>query len=157
MNIFCCLKQLIYRIMNNYPLLTCHFQVEWGGSRLGFTEVSGLTIEYNAVEYRDGLSPEYNSKKMPGLVKYNNIVLKRGIIKNDNEFYNWMNTIKLNTVERRDLIISLLDEEHNPVMTWKVKNAWPVKLEGPVLKSDACEAAIETLEIAHEGITIENG
>jgi phage tail-like protein len=141
--------------MNYYPQLTCHFQVEWGGTRIGFTEVSGLSVEFNVVEYREGSSPEYQASKMPGRVKYNNIVLKRGIVKGDNEFYQWMNTIKLNQIERRDLTISLLNEEHAPVMTWMVKNAWPVKLESPVLKADASEAAIESLELAHEGISIE--
>jgi phage tail-like protein len=141
--------------MNNYPQLTCHFQVEWGGTRIGFTEVSGLSVEFDVVEYREGSSPEYHALKMPGPVKYNNIILKRGIMKGDNEFYQWMNTVKLNQIERRDLTISLLNENHEPVMTWKVKNAWPVKLESPVLKANASEAAIETLELTHEGISIE--
>ena len=141
--------------MNKYPLLTFHFQVDWGGTRTAFSEVSGLSIEHTVVEYRDGAMPEYSAIKMPGLAKFSNIILKRGIIKGDNEFYDWINTIKLNQVERRDLTISLLDEEHNPVMIWKVKNAWPVKLESPILKSDVSEASIEVLELAHEGITIQ--
>ena len=140
--------------MNKYPMITCHFQVEWGGTRTGFTEVSGLTIEREVVEYREGNSPEYKTIKMPGLEKSHTIVLKRGIIAGDHDFYNWMNTINLNTVERRDVTISLLNESHEPVMTWKVKNAWPIKFEGPTLKSDGSEVAIETLELAHEGITL---
>lgn len=142
--------------MSDYPLLSCHFQVEWGGSTIGFTEVSGLSIEHDVVEYRGGNDPNYTSQKMPGQKKYNNIVLKRGIIKGDNSFYEWMNTIQLNQVQRRDITISLLNEEHEPVMIWKVLNAWPVKYEGPILKSDVSEPAIETLEIAHEGIVVEN-
>lgn len=141
--------------MSKYPLVTCHFLVEWGGTRVSFSEVSGLAIEHGVVEYRDGSSPEFAVVKMPGMEKYNNIVLKRGIIKGDNEFYQWVNTIRLNQVERRDVVISLLDESHSPVMRWKVKSAWPVKLEGPALKSDGNEVAIETLELAHEGIVIE--
>lgn len=141
--------------MNNYPLLTCHFIVEWGDTQLSFSEVSGLIIEHDIVEYREASSPEYSSMKMPGLKKSNNIVLKRGIIKGDNSFYEWIKTISLNKVDRRNLTISLLDEEHNPVMTWRVKDAWPVKLEGPILNSGVSEAAIETLELAHEGISIE--
>lgn len=141
--------------MNTYPLVTCHFQVEWGGTRVACSEVSGLSVEYDVVEYQDGSSPDSGPVKMPGLAKYNNITLKRGIVKGDNEFYQWISTIRLNQVERRDLVISLLDENHSPVMVWKVKNAWPIKLESPVLKSDVCEAAIETLELAHEGISIE--
>lgn len=140
-----------------YPLPVFHFQVEWGGTNLGFSEVSGLTIENQAIEYRDGLSPEYSVVKMPGMPKYSNITLKRGIVPADNEFYAWLNSAALNKVERRDLVISLLNEEHSPVMTWKVKNAFPVKVEGPGLKATGNEVAIETIELAHEGLTIENG
>ncbi len=142
--------------MADYPLPAFHFQVDWGGSKLGFSEVSGLNIEQQVIEYRDGLSPEFSTIKMPGIRKYGNITLKRGIIKTDNEFFNWLNTTKMNTVERRDLTIKLLDEEHNPVMVWMVKNAWPTKIDAPSLKADGNEVAIESIEIAHEGIKIEN-
>ena len=143
--------------MAEYPLPVFHFQVEWGGTNLGFSEVSGLTIENQAIEYRDGLSPEYSVVRMPGMPKYSNITLKRGVVPADNEFFGWLNTAALNKVERRDLVISLLNEEHSPVMTWKVKNAFPVKVEGPGLKATGNEVAIETIELAHEGLTIENG
>ena len=93
---------------------------------------------------------------MPGLRKFTNITLKRGIAKGDNEFFEWLSTVKLNTVERRDLIISLLNEEHQPVMVWKVLNAFPVKVEGPQLKATGNEVAIESIEIAHEGLELQN-
>ncbi len=141
--------------MAEYPLPVFHFKVDWGGTKIEFSEVSGLNIEAQMIEYRDGASPEYTMRKMPGLVKYGNITLKRGIFKNDNDYYKWLNTIKMNTVERRDITISLLDEEHNPVMVWKVKNAFPVKIEGPGLKASGNEVAIESIEVAHEGLTIE--
>ncbi len=141
--------------MNNYPLLTSHFIVNWGGTRTSFSEVSGLSIEHDIVEYRDGASKENIVTKIPGIKKYGNIVLKRGIVKGDNEFYDWIKTIKFNQVERRDITITLLDEEHNPVVTWKVINSWPVKLESPLLNAQASEVAIESLELAHEGIKIE--
>ncbi len=143
--------------MADYPLPIFHFQVEWGGSRLGFSEVSGLSIEQAPIEYRDGLSPEFTKIKMPGMRTYGNITLKRGIIPSDNEFFDWLNTTKMNTVERRDLIISLLDEEHTPVMVWKIKNAWPSKIDSPSLQASGNEVAIESIEIAHEGVVIENG
>lgn len=138
-----------------YPLPVFHFQVEWGGENLGFSEVGGLTMETQPIEYRDGLSPQYSSIKMSGIPKYSNITLKRGIIAQDGEFFNWINQTALNKPERRDIVISLLNEEHSPVMTWKVKNAWPVKLEGPGLKATGNEVAIESLELAHEGLTVE--
>lgn len=140
-----------------YPLPVFHFRVEWGGTRIGFSEVSGLTQEIQAIEYRDGSFPEYSSIKMPGLRKYSNITLKRGVIKADNDFFKWLSTVKLNTIERRDVTISLLNETHDPVMVWKVHNAFPVKVEGPALKAAGNEVAIESIELAHEGLEVENG
>lgn len=137
------------------PLPAFHFQVQWGGTNIGFSEASGLTIEQQVIEYRDGASPDYGSIKMPGLPKYSNITLKRGVVSGDNEFFDWLNTTKLNKVERRDITISLLNEDHEPVMTWKAVNCFPVKIEGPGLKATGNEVAIETLELAHEGLTIE--
>lgn len=139
-----------------YPLPVFHFVVQWGGIRIGFSEVSGLTQEVQAIEYRDGAFPEYSSIKMPGLKKYSNITLKRGIVAADNEFFDWLNTIKLNKVERRDLVVSLLNEEHEPVMNWKIQNAFPVKVEGPGLKATGNEVAIESIELAHEGLKVQN-
>jgi|ERR1043166_2483078 phage tail-like protein len=139
-----------------YPLPVFSFTVQWGGQRVGFSEVSGLTQENQAIEYRDGSFPEYSSVKMPGLRKFNNVTLKRGIVKSDNEFAQWLATVKLNTVTRRDLIISLLNEDHQPVMVWKVHNAFPVKVEGPGLKATGNEVAIESIEVAHEGLELQN-
>jgi phage tail-like protein len=139
-----------------YPLPAFHFAIDWGGERIGFSEVAGLTQENQAIEYRDGSSKEYSAIKMPGLQKYSNVTLKRGIVKSDNEFFAWLNTMKLNTIERRDIIIKLLNEEHEPVMVWKILNAFPVKIEGPTLKATGNEVAIESIEIAHEGLEIQN-
>lgn len=141
---------------SNYPLVKFHFQVEWGGTKIGFTEVSGLDVETEVVEYRDGASPEYSKIKMPGMQKFSNITLKRGTFKSDNEYFKWWNTVKLNTIERRDITISLLNEEHSPVITWKVKNAWPSKVQSTDLKAEGNEVAIESMEIVHEGLTIQN-
>ncbi len=140
----------------SYPLSKFHFSVEWGGTKIGFTEVSGLDVETELIEYRQGASPEYSKIKMPGLQKFSNITLKRGTFATDNEFYDWYNTINLNKVDRKDITISLLNEEHEPVVSWKVKNAWPLKVQSTDLKADGNEVAIETMEIVHEGLTIQN-
>lgn len=142
--------------MAEYPIPKFHFQVEWGGSRIGFTEVTGLDITTEVIEYRDGASPEYSKVKMPGQRKFSNITLKRGSFKADNQFYTWFNTVSLNTIERRNLTISLLNENHEPVIVWKVKNAWPSKITPTDLKADGNEIAIESIELAHEGLTIQN-
>jgi phage tail-like protein len=142
--------------MAQYPIPKFHFQVEWGGAKIGFTEVSGLDVSTDVIEYREGSSKEYHKVKMPGMQKFSNITLKRGTFGGDNDFYDWYNTIALNTVQRRDLVISLLNEKHEPVVVWKIKNAFPVKVTSTDLKADGNEVAIETLEIAHEGLTIQN-
>jgi conserved hypothetical phage tail region protein len=142
--------------MANYPLPKFHFQVEWGGANLGFTEVSGLDVQVDPIEYRDGASPEYVKIKMPGLQKFSNITLKRGTFKGDNDFYNWWNTVALNTIERRNVTITLLNENHEPVVVWKVKNAWPIKVQSTDLKADGNEVAIESIELVHEGLVIQN-
>lgn len=139
-----------------YPMPAFHFKVEWGGTNVGFSEASGLTQEVQLIEYRDGNNPDYSTQKMAGLRKYSNITLKRGIAKKDNDFFTWLNKVKLNVPERRDLTISLLDEGHNPVMVWKCHNAFPVKCEGPGLKASGNEVAVESIELAHEGVTIQN-
>lgn len=141
--------------MAEYPLPKFHFQVEWGGTKIGFTEVTGLEVTTDVIEYRDGASPEFHKVKMPGMQKFSNITLKRGKFKSDNQFYDWWNTQQMNTVERRDLTISLLNENHEPVFVWKVKNAWPIKVNATDLKADGNEVAIETMELVHEGLTME--
>ena len=142
--------------MATYPLVKFHFQVEWGGTKIGFTEVSGLDVEIDPIEFRDGASPEFSKRKMPGMIKYSNITLKRGTFQSDNEFYRWWNTVQLNQIERRDITISLLNEEHEPVVVWKIKNAWPVKVQSTDLKADGNDVAFESMELVHEGLTIQN-
>src|SRR5438132_10563908 len=100
-----------------YPLPKFHFLVKWDpGVRAGFTEVTGLDMQIEAIEYREGSSPEYSKIKMPGMRKFSNITLKRGTVAGDSDFYKWVQNINLDTaVERRDITISLLDETHAPV------------------------------------------
>ncbi|HJT75529.1 MAG TPA: phage tail protein [Chitinophaga sp.] len=146
--------------MANYPLPKFHFQVEWGGKNIGFTEVTGLTVETEAIEYRHGASPEYHKTKQPGLQKYSNITLKRGTFKSDNEYFDWWKETvffqEQNGKYRRNITISLLDEMHKPIIVWKVKNAWPIKVQTADLKADANEIAVESVELVHEGLVIEN-
>jgi phage tail-like protein len=137
-----------------YPIVGFHFQVEWNGTRIGFTEVSGLTQELQPVEYREGSSFDYHVTKMPGMRKYNNITLKRGIFVGDNEFFQWLNTVQLTKIERRTIKISLLDENHQAVMTWQINEAWPCKVEGPSLKSTGNEVAVESIELCNEGVVV---
>lgn len=139
----------------NYPMSKNHFQVQWGGNNIGFMEVSGLAIEIDIIPYREGSAKESSERLMPGQKRYTPIVLKRGIVKNDDEFYKWINSAQFNVIERRDVIISLLNESHEPVVVWKVKNTFPSKLEYSPLYSRGSEVAIESLTLVHEGLVVE--
>ena len=142
----------------NYPLPKFHFEVNWGGTRMGFTEVSGLDFETEVIEYREGNSKTYNKTKQPGLTKYSNVTLKRGVFLGDFEFFElWRKTIFFQEGAakfRRDVAIRLLDEEHKPIITWVLSNAWPSKIQFSDLNADGNEVLIETMELVNEGISI---
>ncbi|WP_143306497.1 phage tail protein [Chitinophaga vietnamensis] len=141
--------------MAKYPLPVFHFTVSWGGDNIGFSEVSGLSQELQSIDYRDGLmSGTTLPLKRPGLKKAGNITLKRGYTETNNDFYKWLNNNGNPNVERRDLVISLLNDEGAPVFIWTVTQAWPVKIDGPGLKASGNDIAIESIDIAHEGITL---
>lgn len=140
-----------------WPLPKFYFQVKWGDQEMSFQEVSGLDIESTPIEYRHGDSKEFSVIKMPGIKKTGNVTMKKGIFKGDNKFWTWFSKIKMNVIERLAVTISLLDEGGAPTMVWTLANAWPTKITGTDLKSDGNEVAIESIEIAHEGLTITNG
>ncbi|QWV99703.1 phage tail protein [Geomonas nitrogeniifigens] len=138
-----------------YPLPRFHFQVDWGGAKISFTEVTGLIMEREKIEYRHSDSRDFNKIAMPGLVKNNNISLKRGKFEKDFDYNAWLEEVANERVDkRRDIIIRLLNEKHEPVAAWTATRCFPVKVTAPDLKSDANEAAIETLEVAHEGLKL---
>ncbi len=141
---------------NLWPIPKFYFKVDLDGIGNAFQEASGLNVESAPIEYRDGNSKNFSPVKMPGLKKFGNITLKKGVFKSDNKFWDWFNLIKMNTIARKPLTISLLDEAGSPTMVWKLQNAWPTKITGTDLKSTGNEVAVETIEIAHEGLTIEN-
>lgn len=140
-----------------WPIPKFYFQVKWDSQVMSFQEVSGLDVEAQPIEYRHGDSPVFSTIKMPGIKKSGNVTMKKGVFKSDNKFWDWFNQIKMNTIKRLPVTISLLDETGAPTMVWTLANAWPTKITGTDMKAEGNEVAIETIEIAHEGITIANG
>ncbi|MCP3100289.1 phage tail protein [Myxococcus sp. K15C18031901] len=138
-----------------WPLPKFYFSVQLGDdTSVSFQEVDGLETETQVIEYRHGNSPSFYPIKMPGLGKVGNVRLRKGIFVNDARFWDWYNEIKMNTINRRTVIISLLDEQGAPKMTWTLNNAWPTKLSGTDLKSEGNEVAVETLEVAFETLVV---
>jgi len=142
-----------------YPLPKFHFKVTFGDAEFNCTEVSGLDFEREVIEYRAGADNEYHKTKQPGMSKYSNITLKRGTFSDKSkEFYqSWIKTVYFQEGEeqyRGNLSISLLDEKHEPVVTWQAQNAYITKIQSTDLKADGNEIAIETAEFVHEKLAI---
>lgn len=141
---------------NLWPLPKFYFEVKWDAQVMSFQEVSGLDIQSEEIKYRSGDSKQFSVIKMPGMTKYGNVTMKKGIFKGDNKFWDWIAQIKMNTVKRLPITISLLDEAGKPTMVWTLANAWPTKVSGTDLKAEGNDVAIETIEIVHEGLTVAN-
>lgn len=144
-------------VQNNiWPLPKFYFSVALGDNdAVSFQEVDGLESETQPIEYRHGNSPVFYPIKMPGLGRVGNVTMRKGIFVNDSTFWDWYNEIKMNTIARRTIVISLLDEEGNPKTTWTLNNAWPTKITGTDLKSEGNEVAVESVEIAYETLVID--
>jgi len=136
------------------PFGQFNFIIEIDGVLVGgFTEASGLTTDTNLIEYREGNEPHGTTRKLPGLMKYSNIVLKRGYTK-DTRLWDWRKRVIDGKTQRTSGTITLLDEARQPALRWNFREGWPSKLEGPALNGKTSEVAIETLEIAHEGLEL---
>ncbi len=143
--------------MPEYPLLNFRFQVDWGGTKIGFKEVTGLgSGKTEEVKYRDGASPETSDLTLAGRTTYENLTLKRGTFAGDNELYEWWQQNAPGASAYRDLTITLLNQDLQPVVVWKVKNAWPLSVKSTDLKADANDVAIEEIVLSHQGCVIQN-
>jgi phage tail-like protein len=136
------------------PFAAFHFTLEIDGvTTAGFTEVSGLDSETDIISYRNG-DRENTMIKLPGLKKYPNIVCKRGFTK-DLKLWEWRKKVMDGKTERASGAIVLQGEDRSAVLRWKFSEGWPSKWQGPALNAKNNEVAIETLEIAHEGLEFE--
>lgn len=135
------------------PYSAFNFQIEIDGVTVaGFSECSGLTTESDHIEYRTG-AEDITVRKLPGLRKYPNIVLKRGYT-TATELWEWRKKVINGQTQRCSGSITLLDESRKKALEWKFREGWPCKWEGPTLNAKNNEVAIETLEICHEGLEL---
>jgi len=137
------------------PFRGFNFRVDIEGiGTAGFSEVSGLTADGDAVDYREGTDAINNVRKLQGLRKFTMIVFKRGYIQ-DNELWQWYARIYNGQDDRRNGSVILYNEQRKAVMRWHFENAWINKIEGPALKAAGNEVAIESMELCHEGLSFE--
>lgn len=133
------------------PYVAFNYLVEIQGIQSGgFSEVSGLDVEIQPIDYRNG-DEDFRMRKLPGLKQYPNLILKRGII-GELDTFEWVRAATLGRVERREGAIILRDEKRNEVMRWRFVRGWACKYMGPSLMGSSNEVAVETVEICHEGL-----
>ena len=137
---------------NTYPFSRFKYKVDFGGQEAGFSEITGFDASIDVVEYREGNMTPPTPIKLPGLRKYSNITFKWGVT-SSKAAYDWMSPSFEKDIERKTILVTLLNENGEEVASWQIVNAWPVKFTGPEWNATASEIAIEHLELAHEGLT----
>ncbi|NJN17075.1 MAG: phage tail protein [Oscillochloris sp.] len=148
-------------IKQNYPLPVYNYKVEIGGVAIAFTEVAGLSIAYETYTYKesntDQKAPGPRVLHMPSQATATNITLKKGVIRAQSvaTFYTWIAGIQINQVEKKDIYVRLCDEKGEAVISWKVINAFPTKLDAPTFDANSNDAAIESMELRADAIFIE--
>jgi phage tail-like protein len=137
----------------NDPFAAFNFLVEVDGViAAGFSEVTGLDTEQDVIEYRNGDETQ-TVRKLPGLRKFPNIVLKRGFTDN-RLLWDWRKRVMDGRTQRQSGSVVLLNEARQEALRWNFRDGWPSKLQGPSLNAKQNDVAIETLEITHEGLEL---
>lgn len=139
--------------MNNL-VLDNHFSVDWGGSRIDFTEVYGLTFQREVVEFRDGADPSKTARKLPGPMHFQNIVLRRHLKTGDLEMYEWWHQQEVGATTR-DVTIKLLDNQHQPIFAWTLSNAFPVRVAYTPLSAQHAQPMMEEIELTFERMMLQ--
>jgi len=136
----------------DYPYKKYRYRVEIEGiEQAGFSEVSAPDASIEPIKYREGNFAHIGYTKMPGLIEYSNVTLKWGI-SDSMEFYEWINSIREGTIERKTMTIILMDDTGEDKCTWVLENAWPCKYVAPDFSASASEVAFESVEFAYENM-----
>jgi phage tail-like protein len=122
----------------------------------GFSECSGLDATIEIMDYREGGVNDY-VHKFATRTSYSNLTLKHGVIYLYDDLWTWHNAWVRGSGTRKDGLIVLLDESRSPAKVWKFRRGIPTKWVGPSLNATQSSVAIESLEIAHEGLALEVG
>jgi len=146
-------------IKADYPLPAYNYRVIIGEATVAFSEVAGLNIAYEKTTYKESSitsNPGPTVFRMPAQISDVTLTLKKGLVSSTSQpaLYDWISTISINQVEKKDIIISLCDETGKAVVTWTVINAFPTKLDAPTFSADSNDIAIESMELMADKIKI---
>ncbi|MDE9465867.1 phage tail protein [Xenorhabdus bovienii] len=141
------------QILVEYPIPVYRFIVSVGDEQVPFSSVSGLDISYDTIEYRDGTGHWF---KMPGQRQPTNITLRKGVFPGKTELFDWINSIQLNQVEKKDITISLTNDAGTELlMTWNVSNAFPTSLTSPSFDATSNDIAVQEITLTADRVTMQ--
>jgi len=150
------------QIKSSYPLPAYNYRVtilkDGESLVLGFAEVSGLSIEYEPVTYKHGLSFVMGSKIIPGMRQPTRLTMKRGVVQANDALPGWIQRVYSDpffSSAKRDILIDLCDEAGEPLIRWTVEGALPIKLDAPAFDANTNEVAIETMEFVAHGVRVD--
>ena len=142
-------------VQRDNPYANYNFTVDiGGGAEIAFAEVELPAAEIEVIEYREGADGPSSSRKLPGRVRYGNVVLRRGV-SGRLDLWEWFKSVRDGQLQRRDVTITLLDEQRQAVQRWLLRDAWPTKYDPSDLNAKGNEVFVELLELAVEGIELE--
>lgn len=148
------------QIKTDYPLPVYNYKVEIEGTAIAFSEVSGLDVAFDPITYKESqtngmMGP--NIMHMPGMIEPTNITLKKGYVtkKSVPVLYEWINSTALNRIDKKDIIVHLLDETGATVVSWKVVDCFPTKLSAPTFDASSNEVAVESMELRASSVSME--
>jgi phage tail-like protein len=147
------------QIKTTYPLPVYNYKVEIDGHTVGFSEVSGLSVGYETATYVEspvsGVGPR--RMYMPSQRKSATVTLKKGVVTGVSvqTLFAWINSIQLNRIDKKDIYVRLCDETGAAVVSWKVINAFPTKLDAPSFTANSNDAAVESMELMADGVVVE--
>jgi phage tail-like protein len=145
------------QIKASYPLPVYNYRVTVGSSTVGFSEVSGLNVDYEPVTYKHGFSFVMGSKIIPGMRQPVKLTMKKGVVKGNDFLASWIQDAYANPFKsaKQDILIDLCDETGKAVVRWKVQGALPTKLDAPTFDSNSNDVAVETLELVAHGLQVD--
>jgi phage tail-like protein len=147
------------QIKTTYPLPVYNYRVEIDGKSVSFSEVSGLSVGYETSTYVESPLTGAGPRRMlmPSQRKSATVTLKKGVVTGVSvpTLFAWISSIELNRVDKKDVYVRLCDETGAAVVSWKVINAFPTKLDAPTFTASSNDVAVESMELMADGVTVE--
>ena len=141
-------------INSEYPITAFRYTAKIGDDDIAFSEIAGLNIGYESTEYKEATTTGVRTLQVVGQRDVPTVTMKRGIFENSLDLYDWLNSMHTDDFTKKDIIISMLNNNNEAVITWKITNAFPTKFEGPSLDAKSNDVSFQSLEVKGDALII---